>query len=148
MMDLQAAIGIHQLARLDKHLERRAQIWREYDEAFRDLPVRLPGPVEPETVHARHLYTPMLDLDRLKVDRDCILGELRQEGVGTGVHYVSLHLQPYYRQAFGYKEGDFPRAEEVSRRTLSLPLSANLTDAQVERVIAAFREVLLRHVRN
>jgi dTDP-4-amino-4,6-dideoxygalactose transaminase len=148
MMDLQAAIGIHQLPRLDQFLERRAQIWREYDKAFHDLPVRLPAPVESGTVHARHLYTPMLDLDRLRVDRDFILGELRQEGVGTGVHYASLHLQPYYRQAFGYKEGDFPQAEEVSRRTLSLPLSANLSDAQVERVITAFKKVLLRHVRN
>jgi dTDP-4-amino-4,6-dideoxygalactose transaminase len=148
MMDLQAALGIHQLARLGPFLKRREEIWRAYDEAFADLPVKLPPPPEDDTVHARHLYTPLLALERLAVDRDAIIEALRQEGVGSGVHFQSLHLQPFYRKAFGYKTGDFPWAEEISRRTLSLPLSAKLTDGQVERIISTFRKVLLQYAKD
>jgi dTDP-4-amino-4,6-dideoxygalactose transaminase len=147
MMDLQAAMGIHQLPRMGEYLRRREAIWSRYDEAFADLPVSLPPPAEPDTVHARHLYTPLLDLSRLTVERDTILEELRNEGVGTGVHFISLHLQPFYRDRFGYRSGEFPRAEEISRRTLSLPLSAKLTEDVVERVVATFRDILLRHVK-
>ncbi|MGQ9652724.1 MAG: DegT/DnrJ/EryC1/StrS family aminotransferase [Thermodesulfobacteriota bacterium] len=147
MMDVQAALGIHQLPRLGSYLERREEIWRAYDQAFQDLPVRLPPPAGEGIVHARHLYTPLLDLDRLTVDRDAVIEELREEGIGTGIHFISLHLQPYYQQVHGYKEGQFPVAEEISRRTISLPLSAQLSDGEVERVIEAFRKVLLRHAR-
>lgn len=148
MMDLQAAMGIHQLAKLEVHLKRREEIWRAYDEAFGDLPVDLPTPPEEGTVHARHLYTPLLQLEKLRVDRDGVLEELKKRGIGTGVHFISLHLQPFYKETLGYKEGDFPNALQISRRTLSLPLSAKLTDEEVERVIRAFREVLLKNVRN
>jgi dTDP-4-amino-4,6-dideoxygalactose transaminase len=144
MMDIQAAMGIHQLPRIETYLRRREEIWRAYDEAFGDLPVRLPAPPEPNTVHARHLYTPRLELERLKADRDEVLEALRQEGIGTGVHFISLHLQPYYQQSLGCREEDFPQALEISRRTLSLPLSAKLTDEDVQRVIQAFRNVLLQ----
>ncbi len=145
MMDVQAAMGIHQLPRLSSYLARREAIWKAYDEAFGDLPVRLPAPPEPDTVHARHLYTPLLELERLKVDRDAVLEGLRREGIGAGVHFISLHLQPFYRELLGCRDGDFPRSLEISRRTLSLPLSAKLSDGTVERVIQAFRKVLLDH---
>jgi len=79
------------------------------------------------------------------VDRDAIIEALRDEGIGTGVHFISLHQQPYYQQAHGYREGQFPVAEDISRRTLSLPLSAKLTDGEVDRVIEAFRKVLIRY---
>jgi dTDP-4-amino-4,6-dideoxygalactose transaminase len=145
MMDIQAALGIHQLRRLEEYHQRRESIWRAYDEAFRDLPVRLPEPPDPDTRHARHLYTPLLELESLTVDRDAVLQALHQEGIGTGVHFIALHLQPFYQEALGYKEGDFPHAEEISRRTLSLPLSARLTDQEVERIIRSFRHVILRY---
>lgn len=148
MMDLQAAMGIHQLAKLQAFLRKREEIWKAYDEAFKDLPVRLPAPPEPSTVHARHLYTPLLELEKLKIDRDAVLVELKEKGIGTGVHFVSLHLQPYYRETLGCKDHDFPNALEISKRTLSLPLSARLTDDDVERVINAFREVLLKNARD
>lgn len=148
MMDLQAAMGIHQLAKLQAFLRKREEIWKTYDEAFKDLPVRLPAPPEPSTVHARHLYTPLLELERLKIDRDAVLVELKEKGIGTGVHFVSLHLQPYYRETLGCKDHDFPNALEISKRTLSLPLSARLTDDDVERVINAFREVLLKNAKD
>jgi dTDP-4-amino-4,6-dideoxygalactose transaminase len=145
MMDLQAAMGIHQLKRLETYLRRREEIWARYDRSFSDLPVRCPAPAEPGTVHARHLYTPLLELEHLDVDRDAVLEELKSLGVGTGVHFISLHLQPFYQKILGCRDGDYPNALEISKRTLSLPLSAKLTDEQVERVIDAFRHVLLRH---
>ncbi len=148
MMDLQAAIGIHQLARLEAFLRRREEIWSRYDEAFSDLPVKCPAPPEPGTVHARHLYTPLLELENMDVDRDAVLEELKRLGIGTGVHFISLHLQPFYQSLLGCQDEDFPNALEISKRTLSLPLSAKLTDNQVERVIDAFRGVLLAHAKS
>lgn len=145
MMDLQAAMGIHQLARLEAYLRRREEIWALYDQAFSDLPVRCPAPPEPGTVHARHLYTPLLELEHLDVDRDAVLEELKALGVGTGVHFISLHLQPFYQRLLGCRDEDYPNALEISKRTLSLPLSAKLSQEQVGRVIDAFRRVLLAH---
>ncbi|MCL5291410.1 MAG: DegT/DnrJ/EryC1/StrS family aminotransferase [Actinobacteria bacterium] len=145
MMDVQAAIGIHQLPRLKRYHKRREEIWRAYDEAFADLPLTMPAPPEPETVHARHLYTILLDLDRLTLDRDRFQEALYRKNIGTGIHFVALHLHPYYAHTLGYKRGDFPNAEYISDRTLSLPLSAKLTDDDVGDVIEAVREVADRY---
>jgi dTDP-4-amino-4,6-dideoxygalactose transaminase len=137
MMDIQAALGIHQIERLAAYHARREQIWRAYDEAFANLPVFTPAPAEPDTVHGRHLYTLMIDIDRLRVDRDDIQAALHKDNIGTGVHFVALHLHPYYRESYDYVRGDFPNAEWISDRTLSLPLSARLTDEDVQDVIAS-----------
>jgi dTDP-4-amino-4,6-dideoxygalactose transaminase len=137
MMDMQAALGLAQLPYLAERLQRRTEIWRAYDEAFAGLPLRLPPCEEPGTVHARHLYTLQLDLDRVRGGRDELMQALQKENIGTGVHYRSLHLQPYYRERFGFRPGDFPRAAAVSERVLSIPLSAKLTDDDVGDVIAA-----------
>ena len=145
MTDLQAAIGIHQLSRIESYAEIRRTIWSAYDDAFADLPLERPAPEEPETRHARHLYTVLLDVDRLRVSRDRIAEELKAEGIGTGIHFISLHLHPYYRDRFGYAPDDFPNACTISQRTLSLPLSARLTERDVDDVVTAVRKVLLRH---
>ncbi len=145
MTDVQAALGIHQLARLEAYARRRKQVWDRYDAAFADLPAERPAPEEPDTRHARHLYTLLLDLDRLDAGRDAIVEELKRERIGTGIHFVSLHLHPYYRDRFGFAPEDFPAARRISQRTVSLPLSARLTDRDVEDVVAAVRKVLLRH---
>jgi dTDP-4-amino-4,6-dideoxygalactose transaminase len=142
MMDLQAALGLHQLARVEANLERREEVWNAYDEAFADLPVFLPAPGEPGTRHARHLYTLLLDTRALALTRDDFLTGLHRRNIGTGVHYRALHLHPYYRDTFGYEPHDFPNAAWISERTLSLPLSPKLTDADVEDVIAAVRWTL------
>jgi dTDP-4-amino-4,6-dideoxygalactose transaminase len=144
MMDLQAAIGVHQLARVEENLRRRQEIWAAYDEAFADLPVVPVLPEAPGTRHARHLYTLLLDLDGLTASRDDVLTALHNENIGTGVHYRALHLHPYYRDTFGYSLGDFPNAEWISDRTLSLPLSPKLTDADVESVVLAVSRTLGR----
>lgn len=144
MMDLQAALGIHQLKRVDAYLKRREEIWQRYDEAFKNLPVTTPAQPEKDTKHARHLYTPLLRLEDLKADRDAVQQALHLENIGTGIHFIALHLHPYYRDTYGYKPDDFPNALHVSERTISLPLSAKLSDDDVQDVIEAFTAVLDR----
>jgi dTDP-4-amino-4,6-dideoxygalactose transaminase len=144
MTDLQAALGIHQLARIARGIKRRHQIWAQYDQAFADLPVMRPAPIEPGTVHALHLYTILIKTEELGRTRDWVLDELLRLMIGTGVHYTPLHLHAYYRRTFDHRPGDFPNAEYIGARTLSLPLSAKLTDQDVEDVIAAVREVTRR----
>jgi dTDP-4-amino-4,6-dideoxygalactose transaminase len=143
MADLQAALGIHQLARVEENLAVRQRHWRRYDEAFADLP-EVTTPLEQDGVrHARHLYTILLDLDRLRLGRDAFISALKAEGIGSGVHFTALHLHRFYRETFGHRPGEFPNAEWIGERTVSLPLSAKLTDAEVADVIAAVRKVII-----
>jgi dTDP-4-amino-4,6-dideoxygalactose transaminase len=93
-------------------------------------------------VHARHLYSIRVRTEEVGKTRDQVLNELIRHRIGTGVHYIPLHLHPYYRESFGYRRGDFPNAERIGDRTLSLPLAANLTDQDVDDVIEALRDVL------
>jgi dTDP-4-amino-4,6-dideoxygalactose transaminase len=147
MMDLQAALGLHQLARIESTYDRREAIWLRYNQSFRDLPVFVPRVDEtPGSRHAFHLYTLLLDLDGLTHNRDFVLDALRSENIGTGVHYTALHLHSYYRQAFGFSRGDFPNAEWVSDRTLTLPLGPAMSDQDVDDVIFAVHKVL-NHLR-
>ena len=141
MTDMQAALGIHQLPRIEQYLARRNEIWQRYDTAFADLPITRPSPAELDTVHARHLYTILVEQERAGKTRDQVMHDLYKAGVGTGVHYTALHLHPYYRERFGYKEGDFPNAEKIGATTLSLPLSAKLKNDDVEKVIGELRKV-------
>ena len=142
MMDLQAAIGIHQLPRVDKYWERRQEIWNRYNEAFQKIPVFTPAPIESNTRHAYHLYTLLLDINKINITRDEFLNEMTKKNIGVGVHYIALHLNPYYQKNFGYKQGDFPNAEWISDRTVSIPLSAKLTNEDVEDVIEAAKEIV------
>ena len=139
MMDLQAAIGIHQLARVEQNLLRRQAVWAAYDQAFAGLPLGLPAPEEAHTRHARHLYTIQVDEQRCGVARDAFLTRMTRQGIGVGVHYLSLPEHPYYRERFGWRPEDWPQAMALGRTTVSLPLSAKLTDADVADVIQAVR---------
>ncbi len=139
MMDLQAAIGIHQLKRIEEYFVRRTEIWDMYQDAFKDLPIGLPAPEEENTRHARHLYTIMVDPEVCGVERDDFLMRMTKEGIGVGVHYLSIPEQPYYRERFGWTLEDTPNAVTVGRQTVSLPLSAKLTDDDVADVIKAVR---------
>ncbi len=144
MTDMQAALGMHQLPRVEKLWLRRKAIWEKYNEAFTDIPAWMPAPVPPDTRHAYHLYTLLLDTEEAGMSRDEFLEAMGKRNIGTGVHYIALHLHPYYQEAFGYREGDFPAAEWISERTISLPLSAKLTDEDIEDVIEAVRSILVR----
>jgi dTDP-4-amino-4,6-dideoxygalactose transaminase len=142
MMDLQAAIGMHQITRVERYWRRRFEIWQSYNQALADLAVELPAPLESRSRHALHLYTILVDERRSPLNRDAFMLELHRRGIGTGVHYRSIPAHPVYQNRFQWRPEDYPVSYETGRRTVSLPLSAKLTDADVEDVISAVREVL------
>jgi dTDP-4-amino-4,6-dideoxygalactose transaminase len=142
MMDLQAAIGIHQLKRIEQYWERRQRIWQRYNEAFAGTALVLPPPPEPESRHAFHLYTVRVDKERTGISRDAFLEALTKRNIGVGVHYLSIPEHPYYQNTFGWKPEDYPTAMAVGRQTVSLPLSPKLTEEDVQDVINAVLEVI------
>src|SRR5690348_17240123 len=142
MMDLQAAIGIHQLARVERNWHRREQIWNQYMEALADLPIGLPAPAEPGTRHAHHLFTIMVDEARCGISRDAFLDAMNARRIGTGVHYLSIPEHPYYQQRFGWRPEQWPNAMRLGRQTVSLPLAPKLTDEDVARILKAVRSTL------
>ena len=142
MMDLQAAIGIHQLARVEANWQKRQAIWHRYNAAFASLPISLPAPIESGTRHAYHLYTLLIDEQRCGISRDAFLDAMTAQNIGLGVHYLSIPEHPYYQQTFDWKPDDYPEAMKVGRQTVSLPLSAKLTSSDVDDVINAVSELL------
>lgn len=142
MMDVQAALGIHQLSRVERNWERRRDIWGRYQRELAALPVILPATPEANTRHACHLYTIRIDENRSGLARDDFLERMNQEGIGTGVHYLSVAEHPYYQQRFGWRPEQWPNAMRIGRETVSLPLSPKLADGDVDRVLATVRDVL------
>ena len=142
MMDLQAAIGIHQLKRIGEYNERRREIWEQYNEAFKNLPITLPARHEPNSRHAFHLYTILLDQKHCGINRDSFLNAMTEQNIGVGVHYLSIPEHPYYQETFKWKPEDYPNAMRIGRQTVSLPLSAKLTEDNVGSVINAVRTIL------
>jgi dTDP-4-amino-4,6-dideoxygalactose transaminase len=141
MMDLQAAIGIHQLRRIEAYWQRRHEVWRHYNEAFTGLPIGLPSEPAMGTRHAYHLYTILIDPSRAGISRDEFMNEMTARNIGIGVHYLSIPEHPYYRERFGWRPEDYPNAMRVGRQTVSLPLSAKLTDEDVLCVVEAVRDI-------
>ena len=142
MMDLQAAIGIHQLKRVERYWQRRHEIWQKYNQALSDLPVGLPADPEPGTRHAYHLYTILVNDHQAGIGRDAFLGAITEQNIGVGVHYLSVPEHSYYQQTFGWRPDDYPEAMRIGRQTISLPLSPKLSDQDVADVIAAVKAVL------
>lgn len=145
MMDIQAALGIQQLRKLEGFIARRAQIARMYTDAFELMPEIRPPVVVPSGRHAWHLYPILLDLDRLTIDRDAFIEELRVEQIGTSVLYIPLHLHTYYRERFGYRAEQFPTALDLYRRLINLPISPRMSDADVMDVLSAVQTIVERH---
>jgi dTDP-4-amino-4,6-dideoxygalactose transaminase len=145
MMDIQAAIGIHQLKRIERYWKRRREIWGRYNDAFKDLPVVLPLGTEPDTRHALHLYTILIDKEKAGITRDEFLDAMTRENIGVGVHYLSIPEHPFYQKTFGWKPEDYPNAMRTGRQTVSLPISAKLTHQDVEDVIEAVRNILEKY---
>lgn len=141
MMDLQAAIGIHQLARVEANWQKRQAVWNRYQEAFADLPIGLPATAEPNTRHAYHLYTIQVDAARCGIERDAFLDAMTAAGVGVGVHYMSVPEHPYYQERYGWHPDNWPAARDIGRSTVSLPLSPKLDDHDVERVIRSVKNI-------
>jgi UDP-4-amino-4,6-dideoxy-N-acetyl-beta-L-altrosamine transaminase len=136
MTDIQAALGISQLTRLPEYIERRNLLAQRYDDALNRLPLQLPK-ILPGNRSAFHLYVVHLR----GAARDMIFNELRERGIGVNVHYLPVHLQPYYRE-LGFEAGQYPQAEAHGAQSLTLPLYPALTEQQQDRVVAALREVL------
>ncbi len=141
MMDLQAAIGLHQLAGLATRMTRRAAVWAIYDEGLADLPLARPAPVPAGDVHARHLYSVLVSPDS-GWTRDALMTHLAAEGIATSLHFQALHLQPYYRERYHFTRGMFPVAEQVSDQVMSLPLGGGMTDDEAWTVVGALRRAI------
>jgi perosamine synthetase len=139
--DVACALGIQQLKKLNANLARRREIAARYTEAFRSLPGVIPPVVRAASNPAWHLYPIRLDLEKLTVDRAQIFRALRAENVGVNVHYIPVHLHPYYRERFGYQGGEFPVAEDAYARLISLPMFHGMKDQDVEDVIQAVAKV-------
>ena len=141
MMDIQAAIGIHQLKKIDRYWQRRQEIWRQYNDAFKNLPIGLVDKPEQNTRHAYHLYTILIDEINSGIRRDEFLNAMTAQKIGVGVHYLSIPEHPYYQKTFGWKPEDYPNAMRIGRQTVSLPISAKMDDSDVTDVISAVMSI-------
>ena len=146
--DFQCALGLSQLNKLSSWVARRQEIARRYDAAFAELPVLNPLLVRDDVSHAYHLYVIRLDTTELRTTRSEIFSSLRAEGIGVNVHYIPVHLHPFYRERFGTKPGLCPMAETVYEKLISLPIFPAMTHDDVEYVIAAVRKVISSHYRS
>jgi len=147
MTDIQAALGLQQLHKLPQFQERRREIVRQYQAAFAAMP-ELQTPTErPEVESAWHIYALRLNLEQLRIDRAQFIQELAARNIGVSVHFIPNHLQPYYRDKYGYRAEDFPVAYREYQRLISLPLNLRLSDADVEDVIEAVKDIVATYRR-
>ena len=141
LTDIAAAMGIHQLKRLKSFQARRVQLAAQLDAALVGLPVITPPQPQPGDQHAWHLYVLRL-ADGAPIDRDTLIERLFAAGIGCSVHYIPLHLQPYWRDRYALRPEQFPHSQHAYERMLSLPLYTRMTDADVQRVASAVRRAL------
>ncbi len=143
MPDLVAALGIPQLKRLGSNLKIRQRYWQMMNAGLEDVEgIVLPPGEQPGTVHARHIYAILLDLEKLKISRNRFIDALKAEGIGAGIHFDPVHLHKYYRETYGFKPGDFPHAEYIGERTVSLPFYPHMNKQDIKDVIAAVRKIV------
>jgi len=145
MGDLQAALGLTQLAKCDQLWDARRRIARRYHAAFSRLESLQVPPMVGDTEPSWHLYILRLHLDRLTVDRDQFIEKLRERRIGSSVHFIPLHLQPFYQQSYGYRPGDLPCAEREYRRSVSLPIYPGMRDEEVDCVIENVEALVREH---
>lgn len=141
LTDLQAALGLVQLAKCDAMWKRRAVLAQHYTKGFSSLEaVRVPC-TAPDVQHAWHLYVVLLEPGVVRIHRDQVIEELRQRGIGTAVHFIPLHLHPYYQRKWAYQAGQFPVAEDFSERCISLPIYPAMTDNDADRVLENLKDI-------
>ncbi len=145
MTDLHAALGIHQLPRLDQGIEYRSELWSRYDRLLEQLPLETPPAAGADMRHARHLYQVLVSPESA-VERDELLSLMTSSKIGVGVHYRAVHLHPYYRDKYALNPAAFPVATDISNRTLSLPLGTNVTQADQDDVVEALRTHLVTRI--
>jgi dTDP-4-amino-4,6-dideoxygalactose transaminase len=142
MTDIQASLGLHQLEKLNRFQKRREEIAKVYDEAFSDLEEIETPFVKSNIKHAWHLYVIKIVSEKLRINRNQFVEALKAENIGTSVHFIPVHLHPYYRDTYGFKRGDFPNAEYAFDRVISLPLFPKMNDEDVKDVIDAVRKII------
>jgi dTDP-4-amino-4,6-dideoxygalactose transaminase len=142
MTDIAAAIGIAQLRRTAALLARREQLAEHYTRELEGLPLILPSNPTPASTHAWHLYVVQVS-DEAPIARDEVLGLLQEAGIGCSVHYIPLHLQPYWRSRYALQPAQFPNSQRLFERAISLPLHTKMTHADQSRVIEALGQVLV-----
>lgn len=147
MTDVAASLGLHQLARSASLLERRRLIASRYTEAFARYPELETPPLPSHIEHAWHLYMLRLHPQRLTITRDAFIHELMKLNIGCSVHFIPLHLHPFYRDRYGLKPEDFPVALNSYQRAVSLPIYPGMSDEDVEDVIAAVEQIVVTHRR-
>ncbi|MBK5274426.1 MAG: DegT/DnrJ/EryC1/StrS aminotransferase family protein [Desulfuromonadales bacterium] len=148
MMDIQAAIGIHQLPRLDGFIDRRRDIAEFYNRELADMAeLALPAYAPYQQRHAWHLYTPLVRIEQLTIDRDSFMEELKKSNIGSGLHYKAIHHHAWYREHLPVADSELPNASYASERILSLPLFPKMTDEDAADVVEAVKEVIHRHRR-
>ena len=141
MIDIQAALGIHQLKRIEQNWLRRREIWLTYHEELKDLPLTLPA-IPPETVkHAYHLFPILIHEDELEITRNQFISAMIVENIGVGVHYRSIPSHVFYRKTYGWKPEDYPVSHRIGERTLSLPLSPKLSGDDINDVVQAVSKI-------
>ena len=137
MMDLQAAIGIHQLKRINSYWDIRQKIWQRYQQELSNLNVTLPADPDPNSRHGYHLYSILIDEKACGISRDSFLDKMIAQNIGIGVHYLCIADHPFYQNKYGWKPNDYLNATRIGRQTVSLPLSAKLTNNDVADVVKA-----------
>lgn len=143
MPDIIAALGLPQLKRLEENLQIRRKYWKMMNAVLRDVEgITLPPDEQPGTVHARHIYAILLNLEQLKISRNQFIDALKAEGVGAGIHFDPVHLHKFYREKFGFKPGMYPKAEYIGQRTVSLPFYPHMSEQDVNDVIKAVRKIV------
>ena len=147
MTDIQAALGIHQLRKLDGFIKTRQRYARLYDEAFTELPEVETPVTHPDRTHVYYIYVIRLNLECLNIDRAQFIEELKARNIGTSVHFIPVHLHPFYQEHFGYQQGSLPQAEAIFDRIISLPLCPRMTEADVQDVIQAVHQIVVAHRR-
>ncbi|MBN2570086.1 MAG: UDP-4-amino-4,6-dideoxy-N-acetyl-beta-L-altrosamine transaminase [Deltaproteobacteria bacterium] len=143
LTDFQCALGISQLRKLPKFLKHRREIAARYDEAFSDLPAINPLAVRLDVLHAYHLYVVKIDFKRIDIDRAALFTSLREKGIAINVHYIPVHLHPFYRNRFHTGPGMCPVAEKAYEEIISLPLFPGMSDVDVTTVIGAVRKAMM-----
>jgi len=147
MTDIQASLGLQQLKKLPRFQDRRRDVVRRYHAAFGEMP-ELQLPIErSEVKSAWHIYAVRLNLETLKITRSQFIEELKARNIGASVHFIPIHLHAYYRDKYGYKPEDFPVAFSNYQRVVSLPLHPGLSDKDVDDVIEAVRDIVVKHRR-
>ncbi len=145
LTDIASSIGLHQLRKAERLHQRRSALAASYVEQLREVDELILPEVQPDRVHSWHLFVIRLKLERLNIDRAAFIEELKQRGVSTSVHWMPLHMHPYYREKYGYRPEDLPRAASLYPQLISLPLYPDMTGRQIEHVCTSIKELIALH---